>query len=73
MGWPAHFADSPDEGSAFLTHAAYLGDDGNVIEIPGPGILVTKEAGIRMIEFLRDDDSTEIIHARINRRSEGRL
>jgi hypothetical protein len=68
FGWPAHFADSPEEGSAFLTHAAYLGDDGDVVEIAGPGILLTKESGIRMVEFLRDDRSTKIIHAAMKAR-----
>lgn len=55
IGWPQQFADSPEESSVFLTQAAYLGDDGRVVEIPGAGILLTKEAGITMVEFVAND------------------
>ena len=52
IGWPTQFSDTPEEGALFLTHAAFVGKDDRLTEIRGPGILLTKEAGIRMVEFL---------------------
>lgn len=55
IGWPRHFSDNSQEGELFLMNAAYLADTGDPaddIDISGPGILLTKAAGISHIEFL---------------------
>ncbi len=52
LGWPVQFSDTPEEGAVFLQEAAYLDAEGRLNEIDGPGILLTKEAGIEMVEFL---------------------
>jgi hypothetical protein len=52
MGWLRYFSDSPDGASLFLERAAWVGADLKPIEIKGPGILLTKESGIRSIAFL---------------------
>jgi hypothetical protein len=54
LGWPELFSDTPDEGAIFLADAAYLDDEGGLTEIRGPGILIAREAGIRLVEFLDD-------------------
>lgn len=51
-GWPRYFSDTPEEGSIFLEHAAWILDDGTPVEIEGPGILVTKSLPIQTISFL---------------------
>lgn len=53
MGWVLYYSDDPDDASVFLERAAWVKDSGDGLEpIPGPGILITKEAGIRSIMFL---------------------
>ena len=54
VGWPRRFSDTPEESALFLSNAAFVGDGDELSEIQGPGILLTREAQIRMIEFLRD-------------------
>jgi hypothetical protein len=54
VGWPTRFSDTPEEGALFLSDAAFVGDDDQLSEIRGPGLLLIREARIRMIEFLRD-------------------
>lgn len=52
MGWLKYFSDTPDGASLFLERAAWVGPDLTLIEIKGPGILLTKESGIRSATFL---------------------
>jgi hypothetical protein len=53
MGWVSYYSDDPDDASLFLQHAAWVNADTNELEpIHGPGILLTKEAGIRSVMFL---------------------
>jgi hypothetical protein len=52
MGWPQHFSDTPEDGSLFLTRAAWIEEDNARVEIEGPGILVTKNLPIQTIMFL---------------------
>ncbi|MFN0009438.1 MAG: DUF6338 family protein [Planctomycetota bacterium] len=52
VGWPRQFSDTPEEGALFLSEAAFIGEDNDLSEIQGPGILLTRESRIRMIEFL---------------------
>lgn len=51
-GWPRYFSDTPEEGSIFLEHAAWILDDGTPVEIEGPGILITKNLPVQTISFL---------------------
>lgn len=53
IGWPRYFSDSPEESSLFLENAAWIGPDEKPVEIPGSGILVTKEMPIQAIMFLQ--------------------
>ena len=53
IGWPRYFSDSPEESSLFLENAAWIKPDGTTVEIPGSGILVTKEMPVEAIMFLR--------------------
>jgi hypothetical protein len=52
MGWLKYFSDTPEGASLFLERAAWVGSDLKPIEIKGPGILLTKESGIRSVSFL---------------------
>lgn len=53
MGWVSYYSDDPDDASLFLQHAAWVNSETNALEpILGPGILLTKEAGIRSVMFL---------------------
>jgi hypothetical protein len=53
MGWVLYYSDDPDDASLFLERAAWVKSSGDGLEpIPGAGILITKEAGIRSIMFL---------------------
>jgi hypothetical protein len=54
IGWPRYFSDTPEESSLFLENAAWISADGTTVEIPGSGILVTKEMTIEAIMFLRE-------------------
>jgi hypothetical protein len=51
-GWPQHFSDTPEEASLFLAQAAWILDDGEPVEIEGPGVLITKGFPIQTISFL---------------------
>ena len=53
MGWVGHYSDDPDESSLYLRSAAWIDEEGKNVPIRGDGILITKELGIRNIEFLR--------------------
>ncbi|MHB8755801.1 MAG: DUF6338 family protein [Candidatus Acidiferrales bacterium] len=55
IGYPRYFSDSPEQSSLFLEKAAWISEDGAVIDILGPGILVTKEMPIETIMFLKAD------------------
>jgi hypothetical protein len=61
IGWLRYFSDTPDGASLFLERAAWVGPDLKPIEIKGPGILLTKETGIRSVAFLdwTPEESTE--------------
>ncbi len=55
LGWPRHYSDSAQEGEIFLEKARYLSDTGETkddVVVAGPGILLTKAAGISHIEVL---------------------
>ncbi len=53
IGYVRYYSDDADENSLFLEDAAWvMNDDGEQQPIPGPGILLTKLAGIESISFL---------------------
>jgi hypothetical protein len=52
LGVLLYYSDDPDESSLFVTRAAWVTSDGEKIPIPGQGILLTKESGIRSISLL---------------------
>ncbi|SRR5712692_2349373 len=53
LGWVRFYSDAPEESSLFLADAAWIGSDGKRTKIDGPGILLTKDAGILSIAFLK--------------------
>jgi|BogFormECP03_OM3_1039632.scaffolds.fasta_scaffold08421_1 hypothetical protein len=52
IGWPRYFSDTPEEATLFLENAAWVDKDGKQEDIPGPGILITKNMPIETIMFL---------------------
>jgi hypothetical protein len=52
MGWLKYFSDRPEQRSLFLERAAWVGDEQQVIPIPGPGIFLTQFSGIVSVSFL---------------------
>jgi hypothetical protein len=52
MGWVQHYSDDPKESSLFLEKAAWIDDTGEHVAILGGGILITKDLGVKSIEFL---------------------
>jgi len=51
MGWLKYYSDWPENASIFLERAAWVQGE-SLIRIEGPGILLTKDCGIRSIAFL---------------------
>jgi hypothetical protein len=52
LGWLRYYSDTPEESSLCLEDAAWIGPGNVKVPIKGPGILLTKESGIRTIMFL---------------------
>ncbi len=53
IGFVRYYSDDPEEDSIFLEDAAWIVDDNGTQEpIVGPGILLTKLAGIESVSFL---------------------
>ncbi len=55
IGVLTYYSDDADDCSLFVSQAAWVDQHGNEIEIPGTGILLTKNAGIRSVSLLRKD------------------
>jgi hypothetical protein len=54
IGYLRYYSDEQDDASLFLEDAAWIIDEeGRQSPIDGPGILITKQAGIESISFLR--------------------
>jgi len=51
LGWLKYYSDRPENCSLFLERAAWVSGEG-LVQIHGPGILLTKDCGIRSIAFL---------------------
>ena len=61
QGFVQFYSDTADECSIFLSTARWIGEDNEIVPIPGPGILLTKNANIVSVSFLdpvEDDGST---------------
>jgi len=56
IGWPTYVSDHPEEGYIFLSDAAWIKDNDELVEIKGPGILITPIAQIKTIEFLSGEE-----------------
>ena len=54
-GWLRYYSDTPTEESLFLEDAAWIERNGNQIKIDGPGILITKNSGIRTVAFVKGE------------------
>ena len=53
IGYLRYYSDEPDDAALFLEDAAWIVDDeGTQVPIDGPGILLTKQAGIESVSFL---------------------
>jgi len=60
MGWVSYYSDDPEDASIFLERAAWVKPDSDNVEpIPGPGILLTKQAGIRSVMFLDEPSGSD--------------
>lgn len=60
MGRVRYYSDDADDASIFLERAAWVKANSDELEpIPGPGILLTREAGIRSIMFLNAAESDD--------------
>lgn len=52
LGVLRYYSDSADDCSIYLTQAEWVASDGATVPIYDPGILLTKNSGIRSIAFL---------------------
>jgi hypothetical protein len=62
LGILLYYSDASEDGSVYLTQACWVDANGQTIPIPGPGILLTKNSGIRCLSLLNpapDDPEKE--------------
>jgi hypothetical protein len=52
LGVLAYYSDAAEECSLYVEQASWVGGDGIPVPIPGPGILLTKNANIQSISLL---------------------
>jgi hypothetical protein len=52
LGWIRYYSDESSDCSIFLEDAAWVGDDGEMQPVDGPGVLLTKECGVEFVMFL---------------------
>lgn len=52
LGVLLYYSDASEDGSLYLTQASWVNAEGQTIAIPGPGILLTKNSGIRCVSLL---------------------
>jgi hypothetical protein len=59
LGVLLYYSDASEDGSLYLTQASWVDANGQTVSIPGPGILLTKNSGIRCVSLLdpATDDS----------------
>jgi hypothetical protein len=61
LGVLMYYSDDSEDGSIYLKQASWVDADGQPVEIPGPGILLTRNCGIRCVSLLNpaEDDTAE--------------
>jgi hypothetical protein len=52
IGVLLYYSDASEDGSLYLTQASWVDANGQTVPIPGPGILLTKNSGIRCVSLL---------------------
>jgi hypothetical protein len=52
LGYLRYYSDDWEDASLFLEDAVWVDEAGEKLSIDGPGILLTKEAGIAFISFM---------------------
>ncbi len=52
LGLLVYYSDVAEDASLYLTEASWVGPNGKLTPIPGPGILLTKTSGIRSVSLL---------------------
>lgn len=52
LGILLYYSDASEDGSLYLTQASWVDRNGETIPIPGPGILLTRNSGIRCVSLL---------------------
>jgi hypothetical protein len=57
LGVLLYYSDASEDGSLYLTQASWVDAEGQTVPIPGPGILLTKNCGVRCVSLL--DPRTE--------------
>lgn len=55
LGFLRYYSDDWEDASLFLEDAVWVDEDGEKLSIDGPGILLTKEAGIAFVSFLNPE------------------
>jgi hypothetical protein len=65
LGSLLYYSDAAEDASIYLTQAAWVDADGETVAIPGSGILLTKNSGIRTVSLLNPapddpDDAADI-------------
>jgi len=62
LGVLLYYSDNSEDDSVYLSQASWVDKDGQTVPIPGPGILLTKNSGIRSVSLL--NPATDIPEAK---------
>lgn len=60
LGVLNRYSDTGEEGSLFLAEASWVSEDGAVVPIYGPGLLLTKSADIKFVMFLSEGQLSQL-------------
>jgi len=52
LGVLLYYSDNSEDDSVYLSQASWVDKDGQTVPIPGPGLLLTKNSGIRSVSLL---------------------
>ncbi|MGD0890548.1 MAG: DUF6338 family protein [Terracidiphilus sp.] len=67
LGVLLYYSDASEDGSLYLTQASWVDANGQTVPIPGPGILLTRNSGIRCVSLLNpalDDPEPEAVNTK---------
>ena len=53
-GWLRCYSDESEDSTFFLEAASWIGENGTLFPVNGPGILFTKESGVQYVIFLNE-------------------